>query len=351
MRRTILLFTVMAAALLIGSGVALAAAVSDVEPNDSIAGAQNIDGSFSLDFDPNIGSAYTNTSESLPHATVNGTGNDTWDYYSFTVSQAGDGVILDVDEGIFCAPEGCPGFDSWINLYDSSGQSLATNDDESTEWGQGGSISGVDSFLEYTFETPGTYYVAVGTCCVGPIADGVIYQLHVSIGELPEHPYLCEGQLPTIQASGKSTNGTEGDDVIAGTEGRDTINGGGGNDFICAKDGINTISGGAGDDRITSGSSNDTISGGDGDDSLTGGDGNDSISGGDGHDALFGGDGNDRIMGDQGIDSLYGDGNNDTLDGGLGDDYISGGDGTDKCSLGEFGRDYCEIAFGPKVNR
>ena len=324
----------MAAALLIGSGVALASSVSDVEPNDSIAGAQNIDGSFSLDFDPNIGSAYTNTSESLPHATVNGTGNGTKDYYSFTVSQAGDGVILDVDEGIFCDPEGCPGFDSWIELYDSSGQSLANNDDESTEWGQGGSISGVDSFLEYTFETPGTYYVAVGTCCLSPVPNGVIYQLHVSIGELPEHPFLCQNQLPTIEGqSGRATNGTKGDDVIAGTEGRDTINGGGGNDIICGKDGTNTINGGAGDDSLTGGSSNDTISGGAGNDNLNGG------------------DGNDRMMGDQGSDALYGEGGDDTLDGGLSDDYISGGDGTDKCSIGEFGRDECEIAFGPKVNR
>jgi Ca2+-binding RTX toxin-like protein len=333
MRRMILLFTVMAAALLIGSGVALASSVSDVEPNDSIAGAQNIDGSFSLDFDPNIGSAYTNTSESLPHATVNGTGNETKDYYSFTVSQAGDGVILDVDEGIFCAPEGCPGFDSVIELYDSSGQPLAHNDDESTEWGQGGSISGVDSFLEYTFETPGTYYVAVGTCCLSPVWNGVIYQLHVSIGVLPEHPFLCQNQLPTIEASGRTTNGTKGDDVIAGTEGRDTINGGGGNDIICGKDGTNTINGGAGDDSLTVGSSNDTISGGAGNDNLNGG------------------DGNDRMMGDQGSDALSGEGGDDTLDGGPSDDYISGGDGTDKCSLGEFGRDECELAIGPKVNR
>ena len=312
----------MVAGLVLSAGVALAAAVDEGEPNDSIDQAQNIDGSFSLDSDPNIGDMFSNTSEIVPHATVNGTGNDTVDYYSFEVSQAGDGVILDVDGA---------SFDSWVELYDdSSVQPLTYNDDAPTEWGQGGSVSGLDSYLEYTFQTPGTYYVAVGRYpSLQPIPSGTSYQLHVSLGELP---YYCQGQVPTIEASGRSTNGTKGDDVIAGTQGPDTINGGGGNDTICGRDGTNTLKGGDGNDSITSGSSNDSISGGPGDDNL------------------WGGDGNDRIVGDRGADSLFGEGGDDSLDGGLGPDYIAGGEGTDKCSLGENGRDECELAFGPNVN-
>ena len=349
MRRIIVVLAAMAAMVVVYAGAAWATSVNEVEPNDSIAEAQNIDGSFSLDSDPNIGDMFSNTSEIVPHATVNGTGNETVDYYSFTVAQAGDGVILDVDGAAVCNEEGCSGFfDSWVELYDSSGEFLAASDDAPTAWGQGGSASGLDSYLEYTFQTPGTYYVAVGRFpSLQPIPSGTSYQLHVSLGELP---YYCQGQVPTIEASGQSTQGTKGDDVIAGTQGPDTINGGGGNDTICGRDGTNNLKGGDGNDSITSGSSNDSISGGDGNDSITSGSSNDSISGGPGDDNLWGGDGNDRIMGDRGADSLFGEGGNDTLDGGLGPDYINGGADTDKCSLGENGRDECELAIGPNVN-
>jgi Ca2+-binding RTX toxin-like protein len=221
-----------------------------------------------------------------------------------------------------------------VHLYDSSGKILAENSDSDIAFGQGGSTSYSDSYLEYTFQTPGTYYVGVGDFLFTEVPSGGSYQLQVSLGDLPEPPYLCNGQLPTIEGqSGRATNGTKGDDVIAGTEGRDTINGGGGNDTICGKDGTNTINGGAGND------------------SLFGGAGDDSISGGDGDDILFGGDGNDLTVGDKGSDYLVGEGGDDTIDGGLGTDYISGGDGTDKCSIGEAGRDACELAYGPKVNR
>jgi len=172
MRRIIVVLATMAAMVVVYAGAAWAASVSEVEPNNSIAEAQNIDGSsFSLDFDPNIGNAAINTSESVPHATINGTGNDTRDLYSFTVSQAGDGVILDVDGAIHCNEEACSGFDSWLSLFDSSGQGVY-NDDESPEWGQGGSVSALDSYLEYTFETPGTYYVAVGADLTSGIPSG-----------------------------------------------------------------------------------------------------------------------------------------------------------------------------------
>jgi Ca2+-binding RTX toxin-like protein len=321
----------MAAALLVGSGVALAASVDEEEPNNSYPdGAQNIDGSFSLGFDPNIGDRFRNTSEIIPHATINGTGDRTVDWYSFTVSEAGDGVILDVD-GAYTESGGVD-FLSEMFLTDSTGVLLQEfSNSAPTEWGQGGSAFGSDAYLEYTFQTPGTYYVGIGqTGGFQPIDPGASYQLQVSLGELF---FYCDGQRNTIEAQpGRPVKGTQGDDIIAGTQGPDTINGNGGNDTICGRDGANTIKGGDGDDIITSGSSND------------------SISGGDGNDHMRGGDGNDRIKGDRSEDVLLGEGGNDTLDGGLGPDYINGGEGTDKCSLGEIGRDECELAIGPNVN-
>jgi Ca2+-binding RTX toxin-like protein len=382
MRRIIVVLAAMAAMVVVYAGAAWAASVPEGEPNDSRDQAQNIDGSsFSLDSDPNIGDKFVNTSTIIPHATINGTGsgtgeNLTVDWYSFTVSQAGDGVILDVDDA---------SFDSDVFLFDSSGQLLAELSDSQTDWGQGGSTWDLDSYLEYTFQTPGTYYVAVGSCCGGvepnPIGDGMgiggtpHYQLQVSLGELF---YYCNDQAPTIQAQpGRPVKGTKGDDVIAGTQGPDTINGNGGNDTICGKGGNDTISGGDGDDSIfgeggngaggngaggndsiSGGAGNDFLSGGDGDDSISGGDGDDrigndagygddSISGGAGNDYISDGEGNDRIKGDQGSDYLEGVFGDDTIDGGPGPDYIDGGPGHDWCSIGEIGRDSCE--FGPSV--
>ncbi|PLS83795.1 MAG: hypothetical protein CYG60_21315, partial [Actinobacteria bacterium] len=107
-----LLFTTMAIMVSSYAGAALSAPVNEVEPNDSTAQAQNIDRYFSLDNNPEISNSTT-----VPHATVNGTGNDTFDYYSFTVPEAGVTTslgVLDIDGAMFS-------FDSWLELYNGAG--------------------------------------------------------------------------------------------------------------------------------------------------------------------------------------------------------------------------------------
>lgn len=71
--------------------------------------------------------------------------------------------------------------------------------------------------------------------------------------------------------------GTEGNDVIEGTTGKDVILGLSGDDVI---------SGGGGHDIIVGGMGNDRLSGGDGDDLLAGGAGQDRLDGGEGWDIL-----------------------------------------------------------------
>jgi Bacterial pre-peptidase C-terminal domain len=183
------------------AGVALAAPVNEGEPNNSRAQAQSIDGAFTLDQDPDIGDVTTNTSTTIPHTTVEGTGDDSVDYYSFTVTQAGARGIFDIDYALVCNLQSCAdfaGFDAFIVLYDSNGtlpedSLLDWNDDVShdQEVGEGGSITGFDSYLEYTFATPGTYYIAVGSCCdlpepppvpaVGFEGAATSYKLQVSL--------------------------------------------------------------------------------------------------------------------------------------------------------------------------
>ncbi|MEO1090673.1 MAG: peroxidase family protein [Pseudomonadota bacterium] len=73
----------------------------------------------------------------------------------------------------------------------------------------------------------------------------------------------------------------------------------------------------------------DDLAGGDGRDLLLGEDGSDQLAGGGGEDQLDGGDGDDTLLGEAGDDVLYGSDGDDLLTGGLGDDQLWGGEGND----------------------
>lgn len=156
-----------------------AAVVVEGEPNDTQATALNLDGHFTLDHDADIGDMTANTSTLIPHVTVEASpGNNTFDWFSFAVASAGSKGIFDIDYAI----QGDTGFDSWLDLFDAGGNLLASSDDASTLFGAGGSISGLDAYLEYTFASAGTYGVRVGNwCCPQPQAGGAGYELQVSI--------------------------------------------------------------------------------------------------------------------------------------------------------------------------
>ena len=65
---------------------------------------------------------------------------------------------------------------------------------------------------------------------------------------------------------------------------------------------------------------------------IHGEDGDDLLVGGAGRDTLYGDDGNDHLIGGAGDDKLSGDDGDDTIEGGLGADKIDGGDGVDQAS-------------------
>lgn len=158
--------------------------VDDREPNDGAAEAQDIDGErWSLSFDPNVGDKEANTSTSLPHLTIRGTGDGTVDLYAFTVAEAGDRGLFDVDFGR-SGGDGAA-VDTHLRLFAADGTLLAANDDASPSYGRGGSLSGQDAFLEYTFTAPGRYVVEVGACCVSPLPAGGGYLLQVSLAGHP----------------------------------------------------------------------------------------------------------------------------------------------------------------------
>ncbi|HYO08344.1 MAG TPA: hypothetical protein VER17_05185 [Tepidisphaeraceae bacterium] len=129
---------------------------------------------------------------------------------------------------------------------------------------------------------------------------------------------------------GNLLEGGDGNDVLIGAAGRDTIRGGAQRDLLVGFAGSDLLSGGGGKDKIAGLGGNDRIYGGAGDDQL---------SGGTYHDRIFGGGGDDKISGDPGRDTLDGgagddrffaeDGEIDSIDGGAGDNVAAASDEED----------------------
>ena len=132
--------------------------------------------------------------------------------------------------------------------------------------------------------------------------------------------------------------GSQGDDIVSGDDGDNTLHGEGGDDSIFASFGNDIVIGGAGDDTLHGHDGDDLIYGGNGDDRLEGDDGNDILVGSNGEDRLDGEDGDDLLFGGNGEDRLRGEDGDDTLFGGDGADDIEGNDGNDTI-IGGFGND------------
>jgi hypothetical protein len=142
--------------------------------------AQALDAGFSVANNPNITNSTT-----IPHASVPATGDNNFDYYSFTAT-AGSQGIFDIDFG---DRGGTAALDTEIFLFDGSGTLLATNDDATIA--DPGSTSLNDSFLTYNFMSAGRYVIGVAkfdstnTIGVGitgnPLTPNDSYTLHVSI--------------------------------------------------------------------------------------------------------------------------------------------------------------------------
>ncbi len=173
--------------------VASATLIAKSEPNDTGATAQDVNGSFSLDFDVNINDdGNINTSTSIPHVSISAIGNDTVDFYFF--SSDGGTLILDIDEtidgGAFSDA------DTLIALWNAtSGVLLLSNDDPLfTDTGSSdgiGCLTTCNSFLQAAISA-GDYIVGVCRVACGfendfgitPGSDFIssngFYTLHIS---------------------------------------------------------------------------------------------------------------------------------------------------------------------------
>ncbi len=199
------------------------------------------------------------------------------------------------------------------------------------------STTGVTQTVTIEPQTPATFSFGNRYICQRPPAQCANITIHNQI----------------IGTNGYNViNGTEGNDLILARGGTDIVHGMGGDDCILGENGSDELYGDAGNDIILGGNGKDDIYGGDGDDLgygdndddfLSGGNGNDRLFGNNGNDCVVGGDGDDFIDGGAGNDApLIGNGGNDTIYGGTGHDELYG-DGL----IGKAGGHDGE--FGPNV--
>jgi Tol biopolymer transport system component len=178
--------------------------------------------------------------------------------------------------------------------------------------------------LRFNAFVGGTYPVdasvaGTGQTPDGDLSDNVDYQYR-------RFPF-CEISTQdgsTIRAGGD-------DDLICGTDGRDSIFAGGGNDRVSAGLGQDTIHAGTGGDQVDGGSGTDYVYGEPGADKLHGGNGDDVLLGGGGNDVLWGDAGGDYLKAGAGVDRFFGGYGNDLIDSRDGvTEHVYCGEGTDR---------------------
>ena len=216
----------------------------------------------------------------MPHVSIAGTGDGTYDYYSFTAT-AGSRGIFDIDKN---------NFDTELFLFDTIGNLLATDDDTQGPGADPGQGTGQASYIDHTFTSSGTFVIGVGKFNSGASggeitglapAVGDVYFLNVSIQNHVSAPIA-----DLIDANGEIIEANQSvfdlRNVLAGTyylrvhdstsqftidfdapsrgqfagtttlPDRDYIDGGDGDDLLVGNNDIDRIFGGSGSDRISS---------------------------------------------------------------------------------------------------
>lgn len=206
-------------------------------------------------------------------------GSTTMAVFAVTLSEPGSGtsVIYTTADGTAIAP----------GDYTATSGTLTIVDGQSS-----GTIS-VPVIGDTVFELDETFVVNLSVPVGATLADAQAVGTITNDDEL-----LCT--VEGTSGPDPELKGTDGDDVICGYQGHDTIDGMGGNDIVYGNMG------------------KDVLVGGEGNDALFGGNGKDRLSDAAGSDALFGGNGKDSL---NSVDAVSVAGSaNDTNDGGNGTD-------------------------------
>lgn len=141
--------------------------ITEVESNNSILTAQNVDAFFSLGYNVDVDYydfGWHNQSTTVPWVSIQGGGDNSVDYYSFTIG-AGKVGYFDIDYGT--------GMDAEIALWSSAGGFPLLAEADGGPNGDSGSVWGsFDSYLHYTFTEAGLYVIGVAEWAARPWHGG-----------------------------------------------------------------------------------------------------------------------------------------------------------------------------------
>ena len=132
--------------------------------NNSLQTAQDVTPYLSKSYNPDV-----EGSETYPHVTISATGDNAYDWFKVTLS-ASSNVILDIDYGM-------PSFDPWLEVYNSAGSLIGSNDDGGLD---PGSVSPYDSKI-YTALPAGDYFIKVARFPDAAIPSDGHYQLQITV--------------------------------------------------------------------------------------------------------------------------------------------------------------------------
>ena len=170
--------------------------INELEPNNPtpsfVTSAYNIDSYFSSEFNADIGDIEgINISQNSSHVSIKGTGDGTFDYYSFTVSEPGLTGVFDIDYGVLIEQYG-DNYGYTLGLWNDKGFTLAANRFSDITMGAGGSNTINDPFIQYDFVDTGTYIIglAAGLSSTNnllgftrlPVKESDTYTLQIALG-------------------------------------------------------------------------------------------------------------------------------------------------------------------------
>lgn len=234
--------------------------------------------------------------------------------------------------------------------------------DDQLEPGDGDDTANGDAGSDFIFPSAGA-----DASTGGPGFDSIFYfdrgtGVQVSLDGVANDGNA--GENDNVAPDIESIFGSDFDDVLIGTGGRQVLDGSSGTDVIRGGDGSDRLVGGSGDDQLNGGSGDDELHGDVGADDLLGGSGEDEViyaerelavtvslddRADDGETAegdnvhrdvenVVGGNGDDRIVGNAADNFLTGGRGDDRIRGGRGSDELVGGPGADRLTGGA-GRD------------
>ena len=238
----------------------IAPVVADSDPDNTIAEAVNTEVSITERATTTISDAIDSPADV--------------DLYQFRLNQ-GHTITLDIDAAIIDSD-----LDSVLQLFDADGNVIVNNDDGVAD----GETSSLDSLIEYTAATAGTYYVGVSSFA------NFDYDAIEGSNNFSNDNGSSTGNYDLTVSVTNSTNTIEGSDEP------EDLNGTAQPDIIRGYEGDDTISGGANPDHLFGRQGNDSLAGNDGDDVLQGGQNADTLLGGAGNDTLYGNTGADTFI-------------------------------------------------------